>query len=235
MDIIKVFIASIASIIVLFLLAKLIGNRQVNQMSLFDYIIGITIGSIAAEMSTALEGDFLKPLIAMIVYGVAAALIDILTCKSIKLRKILTGTPLVLFEDGKLFEKNLFASKLDINEFLTQCRVAGFFDLAQLKTAILETNGQISFMPLAENRPVTPRDLKLTPDAEGLTVNLILDGKVLSDNLKYSGKDDIWLKKQLAENGVRSEKEVFLATCDISGKLTVYKYTNKKVDKEIFE
>ena len=235
MDILKIIATSLASLIALFLMAKLIGNRQVSQMSLFDYVVGITIGSIATEMATSLEGDIFLPLTALLVYGVVAALIAFGTCKSILLRKFFTGTPLILFEDGKLYEKNLAAAKLDINEFLTQCRVAGYFDLSQLKAAILETNGQISFMPLAEERPATPADHGLKPAPEGLLINLILDGKILRDNLKYSGKDDIWLKKQLAAEGIHSEKEVFLASCDIDDKLTVYKYTGEKVDKEIFE
>lgn len=106
------------------------------------------------------------PLTAMVVYGVTAALISYITCKSMAARKFINGKPVVLYENGKLYEKNLAAAKLDINEFLTQCRTAGYFDLADLQTAILETNGQVSFLPLAAQRPVTPEDLQMTPDPE---------------------------------------------------------------------
>lgn len=151
-----ILFTSLFSIIVLFLLAKLMGNRQVSQMSMFDYVNGITIGSIAAEFATSLEDDYWMPLTAMVVYGVTAALISYITCKSMAARKFINGKPVVLYENGKLYEKNLAAAKLDINEFLTQCRTAGYFDLADLQTAILETNGQVSFLPLAAQRPVTP-------------------------------------------------------------------------------
>ena len=117
-----ILFTSLFSIIVLFLLAKLMGNRQVSQMSMFDYVNGITIGSIAAEFATSLEDDYWMPLTAMVVYGVTAALISYITCKSMAARKFINGKPVVLYENGKLYEKNLAAAKLDINEFLTQCR-----------------------------------------------------------------------------------------------------------------
>ncbi|MEG1074635.1 MAG: DUF421 domain-containing protein [Ruthenibacterium sp.] len=234
MDILRIAGTSIFSIAVLFLLTKLMGNRQMSQMSMFDYINGITIGSIAAEFATSLEGDFIKPLTAMVVYGLIACGISVLTCKSMALRKIVNGKPIVLYENGKLYEKNLLAAKLDINEFLTQCRVGGYFDLSQLQTAILETNGQISFLPCAAQRPVTPQDLQMTPAAETPLVNVILDGKLVAENLRCTGNDSLWLDKQLAKNHI-ALAAVFLATCNAQNKLTVYPKTGEKVTHEIFE
>ena len=234
MDILRILLTSFASIVVLFLLTKWMGNRQMSQMSMFDYINGITIGSIAAEFATSLQGDFIRPLIAMLVYGAIAAIISIFTCKSMVLRKFMNGKSIVLYENGTLYEKNLSAAKLDINEFLTQCRVGGYFDLSQLQSAILETNGQISFLPLSAQRPVTPADLQLSPATEKPLVNVILDGKLLADNLRYSGIDMVWLKKQLAKNHTALEA-VFLATCNAQNELTVYPKTGEKVTHELFE
>ncbi len=230
-----ILLTSLCSLVVLFLLTRLIGNRQVNQMSLFDYINGITIGSIAAEFATSLEDDFWKPLTAMIVYGVAAFAISLVTCKSMKMRKLLNGQPVVLYENGKLYEKNLSAAKLDINEFLTQCRTAGYFDLTQIQSAILETNGQISFLPMADQRPVTPKDMQMTPQPERPCVNVILDGKVLNKNLRYTGNDDIWLKKQLDALRISKIDEIFLATVNAQNELTIYQRTGKRVAHEMFE
>ena len=213
-----ILFTSLFSIIVLFLLAKLMGNRQVSQMSMFDYVNGITIGSIAA-----------------VVYGVTAALISYITCKSMAARKFINGKPVVLYENGKLYEKNLAAAKLDINEFLTQCRTAGYFDLADLQTAILETNGQVSFLPLAAQRPVTPEDLQMTPDPERPCVNVILDGTVIPKNLKYTGNDDVWLKKQLEAQHVTRIGDVFLATVNAQNELAVYPRTGERVAHEMFE
>ncbi len=233
MDILQVILTSILSLVALFLLAKLMGIRQISQMSMFDYINGITLGSIAAELATNLE-EWERPLTAMIIYGLAAALINWVTCKSLSLRKLFNSSPLILFEHGKLYEKNLASAKMDINEFLTQCRVNGYFDLEQVDTAILETNGQISFLPKAAQRPVTPQDLQMTPDPERPCVTLILDGHLLPENLKFTGNDDTWLKKQLEANHIKLE-EVFLGTCNSQNQLCVYPMTGKKMVHQMFE
>ena len=234
LDIGVILLTSIGSIVVLFVLCKLIGQRQISQMSMFDYINSITIGSIASEFAIDLE-HWWQPLTAMLVYGGATIAINLVTCRSLKLRKFFSGRPIVLYEEGKLYKGNLRKAKLDVNEFLTQCRVAGFFDLTQLEAAVLETNGQVSFIPLADQRPVTPADLQLAPPPESLCVNLILDGQVLEQNLKYCGKDMQWLKKQLHSQQIGQISEVFLATCDKYNNFTAYRRQEAPVQHEIFE
>ena len=139
-------LSSLLSIAVLFLLAKLMGTKQVSQMTMFDYAVGITIGSVAAELATELE-EPAKPLTALILYGVVAFLISILTNKSVKARAVVTGKPLVLLENGVIYRQNLKKARLDLNEFLTYCRIGGWFDLNQLQSAVLEHNGVVSFLP----------------------------------------------------------------------------------------
>ena len=121
-------LTALLSVAVMFLLTKLMGTKQVSQMTMFDYITGITVGSIAAELATELE-EPVKPLTAMVVYGLVAVLISIATCKSIKLRSWITGKPLVLLENGVIYRRNLKKAKLDLSEFLTYCRIGGWFDL----------------------------------------------------------------------------------------------------------
>ena len=152
MDLLKIVFLSLGSIIVLFILTKLMGNREMSQLSMFDYVVSITIGSIAAEMSTSLENNFLEPVIAMIVYGIVATAISYFTCKSIKIRRIVSGRGKILYDNGKLYRKNLIKSKLDLNEFLMQCRINGYFNLADIQTAILEPNGRISFLPVSRKK-----------------------------------------------------------------------------------
>ena len=152
MDLLKIVFLSLGSIIVLFILAKLMGNREMSQLSMFDYVVSITIGSIAAEMSTSLENNFLEPFIAMVVYGIVATAISYFTCKSIKIRRIVSGRGKILYDNGKLYRKNLIKSKLDLNEFLMQCRINGYFNLANIQTAILEPNGRISFLPVSRKK-----------------------------------------------------------------------------------
>lgn len=235
MELIHIAATSLGSLVTLFLLAKLMGDRQMSQLSMFDYINGITIGSIAAEMATALESDFLKPLLAMIIYAVAGVLISFATTKSIYLRRIITGKSLIIMQDGKIYEKNLKKAHLDVGEFLVQCRNSGYFDIADLQTAIMEPNGKISFLPKSEKRPVNPSDLSLTPTEEKPLINVIIDGKLLEDNLKFTGNNMVWLEKQLHALGITKMDEVFLATCDSQNTLNAYAKIQKPMTRDIFE
>ena len=124
MDLLKIVALSFGSVIFLFVLTKLMGNKEMSQLSMFDYIIGITIGSIAAEMSTALENDFMQPVIAMSVYAIVSIIISVLSYKSLKIRRIIYGNSLILFDNGELYRDNLKKAKLDLNEFLMQCRTS---------------------------------------------------------------------------------------------------------------
>lgn len=228
MDIVKVIFMSIGSFIALFILTKIMGDRQVSQLSMFDYINGITIGSIAAEMATSLEENFLHPLIAMTIYALFSIAMAILSNKSLKLRKLFEGEPILLYDNGKLYRKNLKKAKMDLNEFLTQCRNSGYFDLNNIQTAVLETNGKISFLPVSAQRPATPADLQLSPAQEKLVINVILDGVVLRENLKFTGNNEEWLNKQLEAQRIKRVSDVFLATCDCNNKLSIYlKLTEK--------
>ncbi len=222
-DILTVIIASAASFIVLFLLTKLMGKRQISQLSMFDYINGITIGSIAAEMATSLQSDFLKPLIAMIIYALFEILVSYLGCKSIYLRKFLNGKPLKLLDNNKIYYNNFKKAKLDINEFLELCRGAGYFDISKIETAYLEPNGTLSILPVSSDRPTTPADLNLTVQKDRPTIPVIMDGNILKENLKIAGKEETWLKKQLNSQNISQISDVFLASCDSNNNLSIYK------------
>lgn len=221
MDILKIIITSAVSLLVLFLLTKLMGSKQVSQLNMFDYIIGISIGSIAAEMATELDTP-INSLTAMIVYGVIAAAVSLASQKSLKARKVLSGKPLVLLDNGKLYRKNMKKARMDINDFLMQCRSQGYFDLSQIQTAVMEFNGRMSILPVSTNRPLTPQDMKLAPEQEYMTTAVIADGVIVEDNLKHTGNNYIWLKKQLSEQGYKAPEDVFLAMCDNNNKLTVF-------------
>ena len=142
----QITLTALGSLAALFLLTKLSGNKQVSQMNLFDYVMGITIGSIAAEMASELESP-LRPLWAMVVYGLTAWGIALLTNRSIRVRRFITGKPLILMDSGVIYRKNLRRARMDLNEFLMYCRVSGYFDLNQIQTAILEHNGTVTFLP----------------------------------------------------------------------------------------
>lgn len=138
-------LTTLLSIAVLFLLEKMMGSKQVSQMTMFDYAIGITIGSIAAELATELE-EPARPLTALIVYGVAAVAISVLTSKSLKARAMVTGKPLVLLKDGVIYRDNLKKARLDLSEFLTYCRIGGLVrpEPAAVGGAGAQRRGQLS-------------------------------------------------------------------------------------------
>lgn len=235
MDMLKVVLSALGSILILFLLTKLMGDKQMSQMSMFDYITGITIGSIAAEMATELEGSPFHPMIAMVIYGLTALAISVITCKSLKLRKAIVGKPILLYDNGVVFKKNLSKSRIDITDFLTQCRIAGYFNLSEIQTAIMEQNGRISFLPASTARPVNPKDMSLSPPQNYIVTNVILDGHVIKQSLASTGKNEVWLNEQLREQGYKSARDIFLATCDNNYNLAVYPIVKDAKKLENFE
>ncbi|MCI9450452.1 MAG: DUF421 domain-containing protein [Clostridiales bacterium] len=221
MDIIKVILTTVLSVVTLFIIAKIMGHRQVAQLDFFDYITGITIGSVAAELATELEDPW-KPLIAMVIYGAASVGLNLITNKIPKARKYINGSPLVLMNNGKLYKKNLKKVKLDADEFLMMCRELGYFDLNDVQTAIFEANGKLTILPVSTNRPVTPSDLNLNPSSDSVSVDIIMDGRIIDENLKRMGLDINWLDKQLKEQGYNNAKEIFLGVCDRNNKLSLF-------------
>lgn len=232
-EILYIIALSLGSIIAIFILTKLMGYRQMSQMSMFDYVNGITIGSIAAEMATSLEDSFVQPLTAMIVYALAAIFLSWLGSKFIKARRLIEGKPLLLMHHGELYRENLKKAKIDVTEFLVQCRVHGYFDVSKLEAAILEGNGKISFLPKASDRPVTPSDMNLQAQQDYLVANVILDGKVMEQNLRHTGKDEKWLKNQIKGQGADRIEDVLLAICDASNQVTVFLKHNRKEAKDV--
>lgn len=234
MQYLQVLLASLFSLIALFVLTRLMGNKQVSQLTMFDYVIGISIGSIAAEMATELEKP-LQPLLAMAIYALVALLISVLTAKSLKLRRMVFGKSVVLMRNGRLYRRNFKKAHLDLNEFLMQCRIAGYFDLSSVHTAVMEPNGTLSFFPYPDRRPATPQDMKLVPTKEDLFFNVIMDGRLLPENLKRTGYDVTWLQNELKVQGIKSFSEVFFAALDPSGTLNVFKNNDGEEQNDMFE
>ena len=231
MSFLTLCITSLGSFCVLFAVAKFIGNKQIAQLDFFDYVTGITIGSIAAEMATELEEPW-KPLIAMVIYGGVTLLLSIISNKFPRTRKYLNGTPTILMDHGKLYRENLKKARLDLSEFMVMCRQQGYFDLTSIQTAVFEYNGKLSILPVSTQRPATPNDLNLTPDQELLFTELIMDGRILEDNLTRMGLNLTWLDKQLKQRYIHSAQDVFLAICDRNLKFVLYEKHQKEQKKK---
>ena len=228
MEVLKIIALSLGSITILFVLTKIMGQREMSQLSIFDYFITITIGSMAAELSTSLEDNFIQPVIAMVIYALVTLTVSFLNTKYVKLRPILSGRTLILYDNGTLFKENFKKAKIDLNEFLVQCRTSGFFNLSDIKTALLEENGKISFLPYSDKRPANPNDFNIKPKEEGIVTNLILDGKIMEKNLKELGLDKMWLNEMLQKQGITKIDNIFLATYNSDGDLSAYLTNNTK-------
>ena len=223
MNIIKVILTALLSVVVLFIITKIMGHKQVSQLDFFDYVSGITIGSIGAELATELEEPY-KPLIALAIYGLASLVLNFLAHKIPRTRKYINGTPTILMNQGKIYRKNLKKAKLDLSEFLLLCREQSYFDLDEIQLAVFEHNGKLSILPKAANRPATPEDLKITAKATHIGVEVIMDGRVMGENLSRMGRDENWLGKQLKLQGHTDAKEIFLGIYrPEEDKLTLYK------------
>ena len=222
MEIFKVALTSLLSAATLFIIAKFIGHKQISQLDFFDYITGITIGSIGAELATELEKP-LKPFIAMVVYGLITAILALIASKFPKMRKFINGAPTIIMNSGKIYRKNLKKAKLDLSEFMVLCRQEGYFNLADIQTAVFEYNGRLTILPVSTKRPLNPEDVNLTPQSEYISTEVIMDGRVLDENLRRMGLDVKWLEKQLKEQGFKNAKEIFLGVCDQNNQLQLYK------------
>ena len=221
MELVKLILTSFLSAASLFIIAKVMGHKQMSQLDFFDYITGITIGSIAAELATELEKPW-KPLVAMVVYGIITIILTLLTSKAPRLRKFINGTPTIIMNDGKIYRNNMKKAKIDLSEFMALCRQQGFFNLDDIQTAVFEFNGRLTILPKATKRPVNPNDLNIIPSSETINTELIMDGRILHDNLKRMGLDINWLQKELKYQGYKNTKQIILAVCDNNNQLTVF-------------
>lgn len=234
-EILSVTLTALISVAVMFILAKLIGNRAISQMNMFDYVNSITIGSIAAELATSDVENMLDPLVAMVIYAIAVIVFAQISCKSLGFRRFVEGRTIILMKNGKIYNKNFDKAKIDINEFLMQCRLLGYFDLNDVKVAVQESNGKISILPTTAARPVNTHDLRLTLKEDTLYTNVILDGKVLSGNLQNVGFNEEWLNKELKKQNISNMKDIFLAFCNRSGDFYAYEKQDRKDKKDMFD
>lgn len=217
--ILKAVITTVLSMILLFFLTKLTGDKQISQMSMFDYITGITIGSAGAEM--AIGGEvFIPATVVTLLYGIVAFLMSYICNKSIRARRFINGEPMIIYLNGIFYKRNMARCRMDMGEFLTQCRNNGFFSVGEISCAIMEPNGKISFMGKGEGKCT-------------LNHNLVIDGKILEENLSGTGKDKAWLLREIKKRGFKTEK-ILLASLE-GNALCIYPFQETGGDDTYFE
>ena len=220
-EITNVILRTIFIIIIIFILFKLMGKKQVSQMSMFDYITGITIGSIAADISLDIEKNIQSGIVCLLIYCLIDILISYLSLKSIKLRYFFEGKEVPLITNGKINKENMKKNKITINNLQTEARLMGYFDLFEINNAILEPSGMISFEPFDKVKPATKKDIGIKSTNKGLVYNLIIDGEIVKDNLEHTKKTEKWLKNQIKQKGKNIE-DILLLTIDETEKINIY-------------
>ncbi len=235
MEVGDVILRSILSLTTLFFVTKMLGKKQVSQLSLFDYVIGISIGNFAAEMTINTDSQYMNGIISVFIFGLVAYFVSILTMKSMILRRFFMGTPTVLIQDGKILQKNLRKVKFDINDLLEECRENGYFDLSNIEDAIMEADGRLSILPKSDYSPVIRKDMKLKIKQDHLVANVIIDGNLMPNNLKNMGKEEKWFHKKMREMGYSHYQDILLATLDKEDSIHVYERNLDLLPKDVME
>ncbi|WP_085829535.1 YetF domain-containing protein [Clostridium massiliodielmoense] len=212
-----VLVRTIILYILVVIVMRLMGKRQISQLEPFELVIAIMISDLASLPMQDLRIPLIHGIIPIITLLVMQSIITLLELKSEKFSSILTGIPSILIERGKINIKELRNQRIGFNDLIEKIRLCGYYNISDIEYAILETSGQLSIIPKSKVTPATREDLNIVRPEESLPVTLILDGKIHEHNLKMLHKDNNWLYTQLKSNNVASEKEVFLATLDSSG------------------
>ncbi|WP_410984190.1 DUF421 domain-containing protein [Bacillus cereus] len=225
-DWLLVIIRSLALLVILFSMTKLLGKRQISQLSFFEYVAGLTIGNIAAEITTGLERNFWHGVSSMLIFSLIPFFAGIVALKNKRLRNFIEGKATIFIKDGKVLEDNLKKENYTIDELLELLRKKNAFNIADVEYAILESGGELNVLLKRDKQPLTPKDigLQIAPAKETQTV--IMDGNVLDEPLSASGHNRAWLHAELEKLGVVIEN-VFVGQVDSYGQLTVDIYDDK--------
>lgn len=192
-----------------------------SELTFFDYVVGITIGSIAATLSVQVNQNTTATLAGMIIWGLLPILLAYLSLHSVWVRKVVEGEATIVIENGKILEKNLARIRLSIDDLLSGLRAKNVFNITDVEFALFEANGKLSIQLKSQRRPLTPADINLPTRYEGLPTTLIDDGKVLQDALQSLQLSQAWLRHQLGKEQINDFAIVALAQLDTGGNLYV--------------
>lgn len=212
-----------AAFVLLMLVIRAMGRKALSQMTSFDFAVAITLGSLTAHV--ALDGDKALPLTvtALITLGLVGVITDLIHIKSFRMRKYINSEPLVIIEKGQIVKANMIKSRMTLTRLTSLLREKGIFNMSDVNYAIFENDGQLSVLVKSDKSPLTPFDMKLNPPEKELSKDIILDGKIMYENLHFTNLTESQLLGKLTEMGFRSAEEVFYASLDSSGQLYVSK------------
>jgi uncharacterized membrane protein YcaP (DUF421 family) len=222
MAISELLIRILLGFIVLFTLARSLGRKEISQMTFFNFVSAIAIGSIAANLVVNQNLSIRNGILALAGWAAFTLIMDIFDIKSKMARKITTGDPIIVIKEGKIVERSLKKSRLDIDALKAMLRQKNIFSLADVDYAIFESNGKLSVMPKEPKQPITKSDMNKVSTTKKLVpfpTEVITDGLVLTNNLSKLKLNQEWLEQQLKQAGVQSPSDVFYAEVQQDGTL----------------
>ncbi len=219
-----VIVRGIIGFFTLLIFARLLGKEQISQLTFFDYVLGITIGSIASELTVDLSSRAWPHWVGLATWAGLGFLLQLITLKWRYAAKYIEGEPTIVIMNGKIMESALKKMQLRVSDILELLRNKDVFDLQQVDFAILEPNGQLSVLKKPEHQYLTPKDMNIAVEATGISTELVYDGIIIEENLRQLNKDRKWLADELKKHGLKDPSEAFLVTLNPAGSLYVDKY-----------
>ncbi|RXZ79668.1 DUF421 domain-containing protein [Paenibacillaceae bacterium] len=223
----QIIIRSLGALIILFLMTRILGKKQISQLSLFEYVLGITLGELAGFISTDIEAHYSYGLIALSVWFLVPFSVEWLTLKSKRLRNWFDGKGRVMIKGGKVMETNLLKERLTADELLEQLRGKSVFNVADVEFAVMETTGELSVLLKKDKQPLTASDLGARPSTEVEPQVVIMDGNFMDEPLVTIGVSQEWVEEELKTLGLAVE-DVFLGQVDAYRQLYVDLYDDQK-------
>ncbi|WP_096188030.1 DUF421 domain-containing protein [Evansella halocellulosilytica] len=225
-ELVQVTIRGIAGFTLMLILARMMGKKHISQITYYEYIVGISIGSIAAELTFGTEVRASNFILGMILWGVIPIALSKIELKSFRFRTLLEGHPTYLIKDGNVLEENLKKENITIDEFMVLLREKDVFKLSDVDSVILEKNGQISVMKKSHLQPLTPKDTGLVVQQEQQPRIVIIDGNVMERSLTEYGYTKDWLLAEIRKQGVQNFQDVFVAQIDSTGNVYIDQYND---------
>ena len=216
-----VFLQTLVSFVVLLFLTRLLGKQQVSQLTFYEYLNGITFGSIAANVATDDLANAPDHLIGLVSYGLLTLAVSRMALKNRRFRKMVAGEPVIVIQDGNILEDNLREMNMDLDELTMLLRAENIFDYNELELAIVEQSGALSVLKKPAYQGVTRKDLHIKEKSKGLAVEVIIDGQIIYENLRAMDLDGRWLVEQLRQRKIANASQVCLATVNKQQKLQI--------------
>lgn len=208
------------------LLTRLMGRKLISQMTFFDFVVGVSMGSMAANLSIGKNNSIINATSSLITFTILTILVGYANIKSIRVRKIVNSEPIILIDKGNIVVNNMKRARITIDQLNMKLRENNFFYLSDVEFALLENDGKLSVLPKSNKAPLTPSDMNIATTDKGLMKDIIIDGNIINENLNILGLDESWLNSQLKSKKIKSVSEIFYAGVDSNKNLYMSKRSN---------